>query len=551
MPAKVFDKEHKELDFSRGLYWSYSNTDRKPDYLSDAENVEYLPDKRLVPREDLVLESQFTKADTPNIAVATNQPPRGVFANKYEVFQATGGGTATPSMLCCYDDGTTRTIYWLDSSGTTGVGGTKTQSISRGVKAFCQYKNAYYASNNASNIFKITNWNAGASPPALTVTDLATTTAGFHVAFLVAFKNRIFGCSSSGRIYFTDLPALGGLPETWNITTNFFDLPTTDYSVTVYNFKVFKDKIYIFTNRGIFYLAVSGDPTQWVIQLVTADYSISHKEGMCISQNLVFLTDQRAIYAFNGSQFTEVTQNMRGMFAITQNGGYNVVSIYPYKNGILACRQPLINSGGIYIQTLGVTMWYFDIATWTQISTLGDVPRGVFAAGNNWIPYIGKVASSYIYYFTVANNDIKDCVYLDPKKYEGDSFNLDHTQPRTNMTISVIGPYFNWDNQAFSRIFEVYVVSPIKVDNNSTLNLQDLTISPGLGSPNNTVAQIHRSSYKKSSNIATYNDAADTFRLTGSVRGSVSPYFEPHFQLSKVVMVLNSDNRDRTEQFDA
>lgn len=554
MVATVYGEETLECILTKGLYKGALGF--KKDFLSGAKNVKYQEDGTLIPREDLLLESSVVNVATALSNVTDDAACRDQFAASYEIFTATATGVAGPSIFLSRIQGTTQ-VWWLNANGTTSVTNTINSTNSRAIVAFCQYKDRYYGSNNSSNIFKIGNWVTTGG--ALTITDL--TTVG--VKTLLTFRNRMFGITSNGRIYYTDLAAIGGYPETWNLTVNFFDLPTVDFQVSMKNAIVYKDKIYLFTDKGIYYLAPNGDPINWTIQRVTNAYIASHKEAVCVNSNIVFMTDQRAIYAFNGTQFVDISKNMKSIFQTGYTGApttliASTVSVYPYEHGILAVKQEYINTAGVYVNATGITaMYYYDIERdiWTELGLpTGFTGNGTIGAGDQWIPYKGKPGTSWIYYYDL--NDNRYCVSIDPEKWCGDCMALDHTlNNRIAKTSTIQGPFPTISNITYSKIkgylvnavlnFAATAASSIIIGNTtfSIANANMTTISTGA---------VYRSGYVfgalSSDDFINLNGIFSLVTTINPVAGEFNNA-KPDFAIYRIRALVNTSNRNFTEAF--
>jgi hypothetical protein len=339
----VFGEETFELPIFAGL----GITDRPTDTLCpQLQNMFLSSEKEYRIREDFILIQRTTK--TP-IAIGIAQPvPRTLFENNMEVFTAVGIETAdTPTILQFFDDGTTRDCRWLNCNAITPTSVVQTLAAGYGVKAFCQYKDRYYASNGTTvgKIFRIQNFVAAGG--ALTVTDLNTITKGVDI--LLTFRSRVFGIKKN-RIYYTDLPAIAGYPEVWNESINVIEIPSVDFDVTVHNAFVYRDKIYMFTDKGIYVLSVNGAPVNWSIQPVSTNYPIYDRDSVCLNKNVIFLTDQQSVTMFDGSQFKPISNNIRSVFH-NNNSSYCWFSVYAWEDGILLTRNSFNAPSGFYTRS--------------------------------------------------------------------------------------------------------------------------------------------------------------------------------------------------------
>lgn len=410
------------------------------------------PDELQVREDYLELQESVKTA----VAIPTTQAvPRHLHKTCIEVFTAVGSQTVdSPTLLTFFDDGgATRTCEWLNCNNTTPQTTSQTLAATYGVKAFCQFRDRYYAAS-ATKIFRISNFNTGGG--ALTVTDLATVS----VDLLLTFRSRMFGIKGS-RIYYTDLPAIGGYPETWNINLNFVDIPSVDFGINCYNAQVYRDKIYLFTDKGIYVFAVSGDPINWSIQLVSANFPIFDRDSVCIAKNLVFLTDQWGVYQFDGVNFTKISNNIRALFSVDISfvAAWAWHSIYPYEDGIVLIRNNFFSNAGNYTSSSSNSWYYYNLNVWVQLQM--STERGVIKAGTALLPYRGRNPSSWIYFEcdNAGTNSQLRAMILDPGQWRGDCLNTNHSGgARTAKTVTLQTPaiFFKQRRHVKAKYLEMY-----------------------------------------------------------------------------------------------
>lgn len=408
-------------------------------------------------RDDYLLLQEVAAAV--NAIPITLPIPLNVGAPAIEAFQCSGSQTVdSPSFLFCRDDGATRDINWINCNTTVPTNVTQTMSVAnRGVKAFCQYRDRYYASNFTSQVFRMSNFVTGG--PTITVTDLFAQ-AGINI--LVTYKNRIFGMAKN-RIYYTDLPAIGGYPETWNAVTNFVDLPSTDYDVTIYNALVYKDKLYLFTDRGLFYLVANGDPTNWSIQLVSATFSIFNRDSVCINKNFIFLTNQYGIYAFNGVKFDDITGSIKGAWDRADPTTYFMARLYPYEEGILLDFSTMNTSGGNYVG-FGGFRYYFNFKIWVEIDPNGgssNIVSSILKAGVGLLPFRGRPPTSWIAYKhnAPAFGNLWRVAIVDKGRWAGDCWSTNWATATTKKDFYLDGPSFLQNEHSRIRLkyYEIFI----------------------------------------------------------------------------------------------
>ena len=540
----VFGEESIPIPLNFGI--DPTNGPDSSKFCTKLQNLVLNSDGDLIVRDDAIA-VQITPAFTPRaIAVATNPIPKNSWERDVEIFIATGSQTVnSPSLLFCLDDGTSRNISWVNCNGATPV--TTTQAITpvRPIKAFCQYKDRYYASNITDTIFRVSNFTTAATP--LTITDLVSI-AGVNL--LLSFKNRIFGIFKN-RIYYTDLPAIGGYPETWSAALNFLDMPTADLDLTIYNAIVYKDRIYLFTDRGIYVFFANGAPVNWSIQLVSADYPIYHRDSVAVNKGFIFFTDQTKIVAFNGVTFKDITGSLKDIYGLQGFGSsgvprYVMLKLYAFMDGIII--EHLTYTGATNYTFSTARQFYFDLNIWVEFSFGGTY--SIVKAGTNLLPFRGKLGSSYIY-----NQGFG--LYIDTRKYRGDCFDLTHdpVTGRVTKSIQLQTPTVLVDSKKFTRIkyLEVYgyfndnqnALSFGLVDTAASANLVALVAGQFTDSnqflkvPLEGTIGTRQASFVKGNTCISMSGSS---KSDSSYPGQISPIV-----ISKMAFTVNTDYKDKDQ----
>lgn len=536
----VFGEETVELNIFNGL----SITEIASEIFCSAfNNIVKTNDKELMIREDFVMLQTLSK--NPPAIPTTEAIPRSTIKKAMEIFTAVGDPTVnSPTMIAAYDDGTTLDCTWLNCNSLTPSSFTQTCPATYGIKAFCQYRDRYYASNGTSKTFRVSNFSI-VPATALTMTDLLA--VGFN--HLLAFRNRIFGFTKN-KIYYTALATIGGYPETWDLNLQFIDMPFIDYDGTIHNVKVYRDKIYMFTDKGIYYLQANGDPINWAIQQVSANFPVYDRDSICINKNVIYLTDQSNIFTFDGTKF-ERLPNIRALFydVNTSTASAFIVNLYPYEEGIIAFKDLYTTTAPTNYVNVGTACYYYDGDIWTTISigtgtnVLGtlDTAGEIMRAGVAFTPYRGKYASSYIYYHNDGTN-VQRCVFVDTGQWKGDVLDVDHVGgTRITKYLSIIGPSIFMKQRRYVSLKGYYVYAKFNPAN---------TIDLLVGGTTFTAAEV-------STGIVTFR-VAGGFRMvkpSGAlliIRGAITPDRTNANRVPAIIIVgaeaiVNTDNSSTTE----
>jgi hypothetical protein len=533
----VFGEETEVLPIFGGL----GITDRPTDTLCpQLTNLFMSAEKEYRIREDFVLIQRTTKTPV-NIGIA-NPIPRTVFENNMEVFTAVGTETAdTPTILQFFDDGTTRDCKWLNCNAITPTSVIQTLPAGYGVKSFCQYKDRYYASNGTltGKIFRIQNFTTAGG--ALTCTDLNTIDKGVDI--LLTFRSRVFGIKKN-RIYYTDLPVIAGYPEVWNKDINVIEIPSVDFDVTVHNAFVFKDKIYMFTDKGIYVLSVNGAPVNWSIQPVSQNFPVYDRDSVCLNKNIIFLTDQQNVTMFDGSQFKIISNNIRSVFH-NNTSLYCWFSLYPFEDGVLLARNSFSAPSGIYTRSSNTNankkVLYFNTLVWTEIE-FGDSYWSTIKAGRSLLPYRGKIASSWVCGETSATD--QSVYFYDGGQWQGDCANsTDHfAGARSKKPVTLETPVPFLKTRSFKKFKFVYIYGYLNDKNTgATLRFNNEIITP---------VEKGKSIFK----VPIYSTDGSQFKglpatpllITGVIDSNLNGKTnDPPFLIMGVDLIYNQDNRGR------
>ena len=543
----VFGEEEVNVPINQGIAPTAGPYSEK--FCPLLKNLILNSDGELVIREDVISVQALSGMSITPIPIATNPVPINRAALDIECFVATGiPGVDSPSALVAVqDNAVNRYITWTNSNSSTGAQYAQNITSARAVKAFCQYRDRYYGSNVANTIFRISNFSITPSTN-LVITDLVSVSG---VNLLFTFKNRVFGIAKN-RIYYTDLPALGGYPEVWNTALNFVDVPTSDMDLTVYNFAIYKDRVYLFSDRGIYVFLANGSPTNWSIQLVSNEYIIQNRDSVGVNRGFIFFTDQFNVYAFNGVTFKKITGSLEGFFRLYGFGtsgalAYTCVKLYPFLDGVLL---ECVSYIGPTNYTFNLSrLFYFDLQIWIEWANIDAF--GLFKAGNNLTPYRNKLLSSYMV-------TAWSFLYVDRQKYRGDCYDQvnDPISGRVSKVFEIQTPSVFLSSKRYPRIkyLELFgYFNDTTVNMTVTVKTQTsggvVTLSAGqfvpynqylkVSTDNTTPTQIQNASFMP--NIFSI-DIVGTSKYDKDFAGLTPPIV-----FSKIAYAVNTDNKDRDQ----
>jgi hypothetical protein len=207
---------------------------------------------------------------------------------------------------------------------------------------------------------------------------------------LVTYKDRIFAfAAQSSRVYYTELATVGGYPDNWNAGANFFDLPDT--GAIIQNVFSLNDRLYIFTNRGLYNLFAEGAPSTWQTRLVNTDIKIYDKAHVALVDGVFMFTNTKTVYAYNGgSSIVEVGEPIKyAMNARVRDFDIPISSSVQTYSGPTDFRILPWDQG--FLLTLG-----YHSTTNTQVRA----PKYYYYNGRSWseVRFDTDLASSYQHY---------------------------------------------------------------------------------------------------------------------------------------------------------
>lgn len=186
---------------------------------------------------------------------------------------------------------------------------------------------------------------------------------------IITHKSRLFGFAgisggpTSNRLYFTDAPAVGTLPETWNPTVNFIDFNGPGGKTTIWDIVSINNYIYVFTDNGLFSLYTSGAPSNWIVRLVNPNVSVRYLSQVVTSGSLIYYVTEEGVFVTDGFDFRDLSQQLtehfKGILQLTPS----LYSISIYDAGLLLRVNNSSNtSAGKFYYTAT------DKITWTEIT---------------------------------------------------------------------------------------------------------------------------------------------------------------------------------------
>jgi hypothetical protein len=351
--TQIFSEEVRKLLFDKGLYLSESQDDLPEGFNSQQTNLWVDELGHLSLRAGFGTAGYYDQGTT-NVPRERNEfirpielyPPDFPFdylRRVFNVYQAPTpvGGTPTtytqfPALIISRWNRTTAsatTAYRMHIIKSSAIGSGVNYSINNpgggGVNQYfgacCQYKDRLYFGyatpgstlELVGDVKRLSGWSfADADESTLVQSDLPAFgtdpfggTNGKPIEGMITFRDRIFGWCND-KIYFTEVALVGGYPEDWNFGNNILQVQSVEESCTIHNIIPLRDKMYIFTDRGIYQLYAVGSASGWYLQPVSRDYRVFGRNAVCLVKDAIVFTDRSRIWLYNGDEFRQLGQEI-------------------------------------------------------------------------------------------------------------------------------------------------------------------------------------------------------------------------------------------------
>jgi hypothetical protein len=201
------------------------------------------------------------------------------------------------------------------------------------VLGICQYNQVIYVSVQGAGVKKITaiNWQTGA----VTFVDIASSGTS-TLRGLFTFKDRLWGWGSgtSGhKLYFTDLPAVGGQPETWAFAANVVPFVSPTGHGRIEQIVPLGNKLGVFTTNGFFTLLVEGAPGSWILRMLDSKSVSTSSQCAFESKGIIYYVNTQGVWATNNLTTTKVSMVIDDQWFLSK--GARVHTLVPYEDGML------------------------------------------------------------------------------------------------------------------------------------------------------------------------------------------------------------------------
>src|SRR5215510_9001341 len=136
------------------------------------------------------------------------------------------------------------------------------------VTGMAQYRDRTYFSVKNGGVYYINSYNWSTDTPNI-IGPLASSTGGNFYG-LFTFKDRMWAYQDH-LLYFTDIAASGGYPETWAFAANTIPFIGPNGTGRIKKVVPLGNKLVVFTTAGLFTLLVEGAPQSWILRLLDSE----------------------------------------------------------------------------------------------------------------------------------------------------------------------------------------------------------------------------------------------------------------------------------------
>jgi hypothetical protein len=193
----------------------------------------------------------------------------------------------------------------------------------------CVYNTTLYAAAT-TGVFKL-----GVNNFPTVIVETAVAGSPTNLIGLVSHKSRLFGWNDTvkNRLYFTDAPAVGALPDTWNIGTNFIDFNGPRGDTDIQQVVPLGNYLYVFTNNGLFSLYLSGAPTNWIVKMINPTIINKSPRQVVSFNSLIYYVTNKGVYVTDGFEFKLLSAALDPIF--NGAGQRSTFNLFIVDNGLL------------------------------------------------------------------------------------------------------------------------------------------------------------------------------------------------------------------------
>lgn len=202
----------------------------------------------------------------------------------------------------------------------------------------CQYNGTVYFLLT-SGVQKVSSFNWATD--SITYSAVATGNIS-NMTNLFTFKDRLWAFTGN-RLYYTNPPTVGGLPETWAAATNFVPFIGPTGNGIILKVVPLGTKLIVFTSAGLFTLLVEGEPASWINRILDSKSICTSFRCAFESKGIVYFVNTEGVWATNGLKVSNLSATISDQFFLSTGGRMH--SICHYEDGMIVSVTKLAANG--------------------------------------------------------------------------------------------------------------------------------------------------------------------------------------------------------------
>lgn len=222
------------------------------------------------------------------------------------------------------------TLHLVRAAGVTDANdGYIAVNMPQSVTGIAQYQGTIYFALSTDGIKKITNINWATDT--ITYSAIASS-AGATLRGLFTFKDRLWA-HEGHYLYFTDLPTVGSLPETWSLASNRISFVGPNGAGTIKKVLPLGNRLAVFTTNGLFTLLVEGSPASWILRILDSKSICTSSQCAFESKGIIYYINTQGVWATNTLTATKLSGSIDDQWFLAK--GSRIHTIAPYEDGMV------------------------------------------------------------------------------------------------------------------------------------------------------------------------------------------------------------------------
>lgn len=371
--SDVYAEEYYRIAIGQGIYTSELATNIPDGYSASCYNMiatgDSLENRSGIrkPSVDWITWGDVRPAPTPNAALL----------DTFVEIAPWGGDSTKPAFMWASAGYTTQggatlvgpTLNAVRAAGTTDANnGFMSTSVPNSCYGICQYNGTVYFLLSAG-VQKISafNWATDAITYSAVASGTITSLKG-----LITFKNRLWAWKEN-NLYYTNIPTVGGLPETWSSVTNFVPFVGPDGACDILKVVPIGNRLVVFTTAGLFTLLVEGEPASWILRILDSKSISTSYPCAFETKGVVYYVNTEGVWATNGLKCTNLSGVISDQFF--RSTGSRLHTICYYEDGMIVSVLKTSTSG-TNLDNSNCKVFYskLDPICWTDWD-VGDVNK--------------------------------------------------------------------------------------------------------------------------------------------------------------------------------